>query len=156
MYIVSYRHSQLFQTSMQTECWLPVFTSGMVLYWPKNKLVYSWIIFSTSENMVSGICYGFVVSVVLFIKVISYCQKGALFTSISPLNKCKTCPVKRTTTCSQATNRLQEQPSNIAETKTTRSSLLLMFGKFLWPKKRNLNETHYHMCNQKDVMVAFS
>ncbi|HGC5269499.1 TPA: hypothetical protein ACIYQI_005236, partial [Escherichia coli] len=86
----------------------------------------------------------------------SHCQKGALFTSISPLNKCKTCPVKRTTSCSQATNHLQEQPSNIAETKTTKPSLSLMFGKFPGTKKRNQNETHYHGCSQKDVMVAFS
>ena len=37
----------------------------------------------------------------------------------------------------KATNRLQEQSSNIAETKTTKPSLSLMFGKFPWTKNEN-------------------
>ncbi|KAA1831899.1 hypothetical protein EA250_27385 [Escherichia coli] len=46
----------------------------------KTEQIYSGIIFSTSENMVSGICYGFVVSVVLFIKVISHCHNHTIIT----------------------------------------------------------------------------
>ena len=45
VYIVSYRHSQLFQTSMQTECWFQFFTACTGIFVLKTEQIYSGIIF---------------------------------------------------------------------------------------------------------------